>query len=133
LLQRALRAVNADIVGRLADLGYAQVRPSHWAVFAGLEPGGSRVVDLANRAQMTRQGMSVLVKEREQFGYVTVGPDPLDGRAARVRLTKKGEAFCHQAARVVTTVEIEWRDLLGQRAWPPCARALHTLADHTHQ
>jgi MarR family protein len=85
LLLRAVRSVNEQIIGRLVALGHPNVRGPHTAVFANLDTGGTRAVILAQRAGMTRQSMSNLIRELEAIGYVDVRPDPEDGRAALVQ------------------------------------------------
>src|SRR5689334_8943439 len=113
LLLRSVRAVNEQIIGRLTALSHPDIRGPHTAVFANLDAGGTRAVTLAQRAGMTRQAMSNLIHELETAGYVEVTPDPEDGRAALVRLTKRGERFCVDAANVINEVEAEWAERLG--------------------
>ena len=128
LLLRAFRAVNTQAVARLTALGHEGVRAGHAVVFTGLDPGGTRVSVLAERADMTRQGMSVLVRELQAAGYVDVEPDPSDGRASRVLLTPRGVAFCHEAAQAVRDVEAEWGRLLGADGLHQLRHALRLLA-----
>jgi DNA-binding MarR family transcriptional regulator len=86
-------------------------------------------VILAQRAGMSRQSMSNLVRELETAGYVDVQPDPEDGRAARVRLTARSEQFCLDAANVISEVEAEWAERLGDPHLNHLRRSLHTLID----
>jgi DNA-binding MarR family transcriptional regulator len=113
LLLRAHRKVNATLIERLVALGHETVRAAHAAVFTNLDPAGTRTVTLARRAGMTRQAMSQLVHELQDAGYVTVEPDPDDGRATLVRLTDRGIEFCRQAARLVRELDEHWRQRLG--------------------
>jgi DNA-binding MarR family transcriptional regulator len=129
LLLRAVRSVNEQIIGRLVALGHPTVRGPHTAVFANLDTGGTRAVILAQRAGMTRQSMSNLIRELEAIGYVDVRPDPEDGRAALVQLTARGEQFCLDAANVINEVEAEWADRLGDPHLKHLRRSLHTLID----
>src|SRR5688500_18374427 len=84
LLLHALRAVQVTYLELLAERGYPGVRPGHIPVFAGLDPDGTRVTDLAERGGMTRQMMGRLVRELERLGYVSTGTDPADQRAVIV-------------------------------------------------
>ena len=129
LLLRAFRSVSVTAMARLTALGYEGVRASHAQVFAHLDPEGTKVVTLARRTDMTRQGMSALVRELEAAGYVTVVPDPRDGRATRVLLTEQGVRFCLDAAHAVREVEAEWGRLLGPAELERLRASLRALAD----
>jgi DNA-binding MarR family transcriptional regulator len=129
LLLRAVRAVNEQIISRLVALGHPDIRGPHTAVFANLDPDGTRAVILAQRAGMTRQSMSNLIRELETTGYVDVQPDPGDGRAALVRLTPRGEQFCLDAANVINDVEAEWAERMDDPHLKHLRRSLHTLID----
>jgi hypothetical protein len=58
------------------DWTLAQVR-----VFQRIAPDGSRLTDLADQAQVSKQSAGVLVDQLERLGYVRRVPDPTDGRA----------------------------------------------------
>jgi len=127
LLRQAMRMTGAALLQRANALGYDDVTMAHGAVFTNLDAGGTRIVDLAARAEMTRQGMSALVRELEAAGYVDVRPDPADGRASLVRLTKRGVAFCADAATAMRELEAEWNRALGPGGLTTLYGALHTL------
>jgi DNA-binding MarR family transcriptional regulator len=130
LLLRAVRGVNEQIIGRLTALGHPDVRGPHTAVFTNLDAGGTRAVTLAQRAGMTRQAMSNLIRELETAGYLEVNPDPADGRAALVRLTTLGEKFCRDAATVINELETEWAQHLDDPDLGHVRRSLHALIDY---
>jgi len=129
LLLRAAREVNEEIIERLTSLGHPDIRPSHTAVFANLDPGGTRAVTLAQRAGMTRQAMSTLIRELEAVAYVVVEADPHDGRASLVRLTVLGERFCLEAAVVIRQIESEWAEQLGDPGLRQLRGSLHALSE----
>lgn len=107
-----------DAVDRsLVAAGFSDLRRSHGTVFEMLDPGGSRITDLARRARMTKQGMGQLVADLEALGYVERRPDPADGRAKIVVLTAKGEAAVAVAVAGLDALEARWTARLGgQRA-----------------
>ena len=131
LLLRAVRGVNEQIIARLTALGHPEVRGPHTAVFTNLDAEGTRAVTLAQRAGMTRQAVSILVRELETAGYLEVTPDPADGRAALVRLTPLGDKFCSDAATVIRQLGAEWSDHLGDPELRHLRRSLHALVDYT--
>ena len=91
--------------------------------------GGARVVELAERAQITKQGMSKLVDSMEERGYLKRTPDPQDGRAQRVMLTRGGRALLKAAAEVFAELEQEWAAVVGEHALRRLKRDLFKIAD----
>jgi DNA-binding MarR family transcriptional regulator len=112
LLLRAIRAVQASYIERLQRRGHAGVRTGHIPVFAGLDPTGTRITDLAERAGMTRQMMGRLVRELTDLGYLAATPDPTDQRAIIVTFTERGRAFGAEAGAVLAELEGEYAALL---------------------
>jgi DNA-binding MarR family transcriptional regulator len=114
----ALTAITSDalrqrVQERYAAAGFADLRPAHDVVFALLRPHGNRIVDLAKRAQMTKQSMGYLVTYLEAQGYLERVPDPTDRRAQLVRRTARGWAFQRFARRAMQEVQDEWAAQLG--------------------
>ena len=62
-------------------------------VFENLETVGNNIVSLANRAGISKQAMSKLVKEVTAEGYISVVTDKRDSRVQNVTLTEKGTDF----------------------------------------
>jgi DNA-binding MarR family transcriptional regulator len=91
LVDRANRAMQADMVRAAQKRGYDVARPAHNAVFATLwAPEGERTVDLAHRAGVTRQSMGEVVRDLVGLGILEMIPDPADRRAKLVRFTDEG-------------------------------------------
>jgi DNA-binding MarR family transcriptional regulator len=98
-----------ELVRRLAAAGFADIRPAHSRVFENLDlRHGTRLIELAERAQMTHQSMSELVASLEERGYVERCPDPADRRAKIVRFTPKGRKMMRVAVPQITAIEDEW-------------------------
>jgi DNA-binding MarR family transcriptional regulator len=98
----------------LADAGFDDLRPAHTVVFQHIEAGGSRLTDLAERAQITKQSMGYLIDYLEQRGYLERRPDPSDRRAALISLTDRGWEQVRAALRIIATIEEEWTSVLGR-------------------
>jgi DNA-binding MarR family transcriptional regulator len=98
----------------LADAGFDDLRPAHTAVFQHIEAGGSRLTDLAERAQITKQSMGYLIDYLEQRGYLERRPNPSDRRAALISLTDRGWEQIRAALRIIATIEEEWGSRLGK-------------------
>ena len=69
----------------LQDAGFDDWTLAQCRLFQRIAPDGSRLTDLADQAQMTKQSASVMVDQLERLGYVRRVPDPTDGRARLAR------------------------------------------------
>jgi DNA-binding MarR family transcriptional regulator len=114
VVRRAAALMIEDLVARLGAAGFSGLTPAHQAVFENLDPGGTRLTELAARAGITHQSMSELVSVLEQRGYVERRPDPGDGRARIVRLTPTGRQMARQAIKEMAAIEAEWRKRLAR-------------------
>ncbi|HEV2476311.1 MAG TPA: MarR family transcriptional regulator, partial [Candidatus Dormibacteraeota bacterium] len=124
LLQRPLQALTAEVNQLMVADGFADLRPAHSVVFMNLDPEGTRISDLARRAQMTKQSMGALVSHLERTGYVSVSRDPRDHRAKLVRRTKKGLANEVPARRNVARITERWTRLLDEGEMEELVRLL---------
>src|SRR5215210_307779 len=115
VLLRAQRDFDTALNARLRERGYPDVRLAHSALFAHIDPEGTRSSELAERAGMTKQGMGQLVGDLEKKGYVERVEDPADGRAKLVRLTKKGRRHVRDATEVIGEIEEAYTLRLGDR------------------
>lgn len=114
-------------IDKLIERGVTDIRASHITVFRELEEGGSRVTDMAARAGITKQSMSALVEHLENYGYVERIPDPKDGRARLIRLTKKGKKIYLFGMRVGREIETIWQKHLGSKNFRQLRRLLGEL------
>lgn len=114
LLLHAQRDFDAELNARLRERGYPDVRLAHSALFAHIDPEGTRSSELAERAGMTKQGMGQLVADLEKKGYVERVEDPADGRARLVRLTKKGRHHVREAREIIGEIEETYARRLGE-------------------
>ena len=111
----------------LAEAGYLDVRPAHGLVFQHLPPEGARVTELAARAGVTKQHLSLLVEELEELGYLERVADPADKRVRIVRLTARGEALVDRVRQVNARIEAEWADRFGAPRLEVLRRELQDL------
>src|SRR5919112_3213257 len=101
-VQRAMREAGYDVTVAQARLGQR------------IADEGSRLTELADRAQVTKQTASLLVAALEREGLVERVPDPSDGRAQLIRLSARGREAATHAMHVVRCVEREWTEHLGE-------------------
>ena len=94
---------------------FPELHAAHLIVFQVIDhpPDGSRLTELAERAQTTKQAMGQLVDALEQGGYVERIPDPADRRAKRIRLTDRGWAVHERGGQIVAELQTAWANVLG--------------------
>ncbi len=121
LLAKASQRWNERLAGAFAERGQRDVRPSYGSVLLPLwESDGPRIGQLAERARLSKQTMTTLVRLCERDGLVTTVRDPSDGRATLVSLTERARGFGSVAGEVVAELERE----VEQRLSPAGSRAL---------
>jgi DNA-binding MarR family transcriptional regulator len=110
----SLMAHNVDVPLGLSNLAArTQVGAAHIHITRHLALEGSRLTDLAERANMSKQAMGDLVTQCEAWGLVVRGPDPLDARARRVTFTETGLAWLRAFREAVQQAEAEFRTEVG--------------------
>jgi DNA-binding MarR family transcriptional regulator len=124
LYQEIVRGVSAG----MSQAGFEDIRPAHTAVFQHIEAEGSRLTDLAERAQITKQSMGYLVDHLEQGGYLERRPDPNDRRVTLIFLTERGWDQIRAALTAITAIEQQWTDRIGERRMKQLRDALNELA-----
>ncbi len=127
LLGTAFDAFRDGLESRLADTPYSDIRISHGCVFGNIDPDGSRLTDLAERARMTKQSVGEVTSDLEQRGYVERVPDPSDGRAKIIRLTERGRAAQALGVGLIDEVEQEWAERFGAERVAMLREALEAI------
>lgn len=89
LLLRSSRLFDALAFGRWSKR-HPEVRRAQLQLMPHLDLEGTRITELARRAQITKQAVGQLVSDLEEAGYVERQPDPGDQRAKIVVLTRRG-------------------------------------------
>lgn len=125
------RAMESRVFRALADAGFDDFTPAQARVMQRIGPDGTRLTELAEAAQVTKQTAGFLVDQLERAGYVRRTPDPTDARARLVRIAERGAAAQPVAAAVVAEVEAEWHAHLGDRRWNQLRDALTRLREIT--
>jgi DNA-binding MarR family transcriptional regulator len=113
LLGNGFDAFAEEMTRRLADTPYSDIRITHGCVFGNIEPDGSRLTVLAERANMTKQSVGEVATELERRGYLERVPDPGDGRAKIIRLTERGREAQALGFQIIDEIEAEWGERFG--------------------
>ena len=106
------RAMDERVREAMRDAGY-DVTVAQARIAQRIAEDGTRLTELADRAQVTKQTASLLVAALEREGLVERVPDPDDGRARLIRLSARGREASQRAMEVVIGVEREWAEHLG--------------------
>ncbi|MGY1744997.1 MarR family winged helix-turn-helix transcriptional regulator [Blastococcus sp. SYSU D00695] len=125
------RALETRVLQALAAAGFDDITLAQGRIAARVGEHGTRLTDLAEQAQVTKQTAGFLVDQLERAGYVHRVPDPSDGRARLVCFADRGRAAVAVARRVEVEVEAEWTAHLGADATRALREALTRLREVT--
>jgi DNA-binding MarR family transcriptional regulator len=92
---------------------------------------GSRLAELAEAAQLSKQTLGSIVDQLERAGYVRRVPDPHDARARLVTVTAKGRELVELSVPVVRHIEAAGEAHLGRDRTRRLRQALATLCEIT--
>jgi DNA-binding MarR family transcriptional regulator len=107
--RRTARLMVEELTRRLEADGFGEINPAYHALFENIDPGGTRLTELAARAEVTHQSMSELVAILERRGWVERRPDPRDGRARLVCLTPEGRRLTRRGLHHINEIEAAWQ------------------------
>jgi len=128
LLFKCARLVNERAIARVNERSVGPaLRASHTTLFPHLSAEGVRGADLAKKLGVSKQAVSQLVTELEEWGVVEQIADPQDGRAKLVRFSKQGEQAMLQGLAVLGELETELSDKIGKRRMQDLHTALLAL------
>ncbi len=114
LLGNGFDAFAEEMTRRLTQTEYSDIRMTHGCVFGNIDAeNGSRLTDLAERANMTKQSVGEVATELERKGYLERVPDPADGRAKIIRLTQRGREAQALGFQIIDEIEQEWAERYG--------------------
>jgi DNA-binding MarR family transcriptional regulator len=124
-----LMARNVNVPLALSNLAArACLSASHVHITRHLALEGSRLTDLAQRANMSKQAMGKLVEQCEAWGLVTRLNDPRDARARRIVFTPVGRAWLDAFQQAVAQAEAELRAAVGDEVATVIAIGLEAYA-----
>jgi DNA-binding MarR family transcriptional regulator len=123
------RYMEDRIFRALQDGGFDDWTLAQCRVFQRIAPGGSRLTDLADQAQISKQSAGVLVDQLERLGYVRRAPDPADGRARLIVIEQRGRRAAELAIATSAEILSEWKAYLGTRNFT----LLHQILDQLRE
>jgi DNA-binding MarR family transcriptional regulator len=116
LLAKASQRWNELLHEQFVARGYGEVRPAYGSILLPLfEDDGLRMGEVARRARLCKQTMTTMVRLLERDGLVTRRPDPNDGRASRIYLTKRARELRPVANEVLGNLEARVAERLTKK------------------
>lgn len=128
LVDRANRALQADMVQIAHRRGHPEVKPAHNSVFGTLADEGSRAIDMAVRAGITRQSMGEVIREMVDLGILEMRPDPADRRAKLVTYTDHGRRVAGDGRKHLIELEQRFADEFGAAEYATARDVLARIA-----
>jgi DNA-binding MarR family transcriptional regulator len=116
LLFKASRLANERALATAdAHPGGPRMRAAHTTLLPHLDFDGIRLTDLAARVGVTKQAVGQLVDDLVELGVVERVSDPADGRAKRIRFSRRGYAALMHGLGVLRDLEASLRETVGAR------------------
>lgn len=117
LLIFAFHAFEERLLEAIRKAGFDSLKHVHFNLFRHVDFTGTRLVDLATRAGVTKAAMGQLARDCERLGFIRIETDPTDGRAKIVRFTARGKRLVATSRRQMRRLENGFRDVLGHRRY----------------
>jgi DNA-binding MarR family transcriptional regulator len=131
LMYISYRYAETRILAEVAAAGFDDSTLAMSRVAARIGPDGTRLTELAQQAQITKQSAGFLVDQLEKAEYVERVPDPTDARARLIKLADRGRAAQAQARKTERAIEREWERHLGKERMAAMREALIALREIT--
>ncbi len=127
LVDRAHRALQADMVRTAHRDGHPELKPAHNSVFATLAENGSRAADMAVRAGITRQSMGEVIRDMVGLGILEMREDPEDRRAKLVTYTEHGRWVASHGYQHLVELEQRFAEEFGEAEYESARDVLARL------
>ena len=130
LLNRSYRYMSEVAVDFLKGKGYQDVRVGHIIALVHIDFEGISLNHLAINAGITKQGMSKIVKELVDAGYVVTEKSLTDARSFNVLLTNKGYDALSMWKECTQHVDKEFTKIVGSERLEQLKDILSVLVNH---
>jgi DNA-binding MarR family transcriptional regulator len=117
LVDRANRALQADMVRKGHQDGHLELKPAHNSVFATLAEEGSRAADMATRAGITRQSMGEVIRDLVALDILEMREDPEDRRAKLVTYSQHGRRVAKDGVEHLIELEERFVEEFGEQEY----------------
>ena len=118
----SFRSAESRIIAAARRAGYFDFTPAQARIAARIGPNGTRLGDLAEQAQVSKQTATALVDRLEAAGYVERVVDPSDARARLVRIAPRGQGLIPIARQEEAQIDVNGRPISANAEWATYAR-----------
>lgn len=130
LLLFSFHAFEARLLESYHAAGFSDVRQAHLNALRHLDLNtGTRIIDLAARAGVSKGAMGKIVVDCKRLGLIDLRADPADRRAKIVSYSKKGRALVEVTRRAARRIEADFAKLLGATRYEELRGHLVTLRE----
>ena len=129
LLRMAWAGLIEEVFAGLAEAGYEDLRPVHQTILRDLLTEGQRPTELAARLGLSKQAVNDMLRELEEKGYITLEPDPDDGRAKRTAVTARGRNLGNTAAKLSRRIGRRWAAQVGRDRYAVFEQVLREIVE----
>jgi DNA-binding MarR family transcriptional regulator len=105
LLYSAAWLFDMQILAIVNRNGFPDIRMAHLHLPRNLDVDGTRLTELAKRAEMSKQAMCEIVDQCEAMGLIERQPDEADRRAKVVVFTARGRRLIELVHKAVSLAE----------------------------
>lgn len=130
LLIRRFEWIEKEFNSRLSMEEGVRLSRAQILFMSYLEDGRDRLSDMAQKLGVTRQAVSLLVKELISKGIIKLEPDPAKASAKLLRKTEYGVGFVNRALEIMTTLEREVAERIGAERFSALRQTLVTDWDN---
>ncbi len=127
LLLHSFRVHENRLLTRAHQVGFPELRRGYLNVFRHIDYGGTKLNELARRANITKAAMGQLVAACERLNLVRVDVHPHDRRAKLVRFTARGRRLMKEIGAIIANLEAEFERVLGKARYETLRGILNTL------
>ncbi len=117
----------AEAMGRLVRTNAEGLRGSQGRILSLIDERGTRPSALVEGSGITKQAIGQRIRELEERGWVTVEPDPSDGRAVLVRRTPAGDRVRAAIDEGIRAMEAEFAERVGPRRYATFRQVIDEL------
>lgn len=127
MLRSAWTELVDEVFEELVVAGFDDLRPVHRSILHVVLTSNLRPSELGARLGLSKQAANDLVREFEVKGYITLEPDPDDGRAKRIVATQRGWQAFETAQASSNAVGHRWAELVGEERYAVFEEVLRAI------